>query len=576
MALGGRHRCARTVRHATNEVLLIKAAEFDAQFRTDVVDSLPTSPREQYAGPAVGNLGNYKESLVTVAEQIISGIWKAPEDAPSPNNLLEYVAEWRPRTFLRDPDPTRGHSRTPQPARFELHARPAEILDRAQRYVKRRGESFDVFVRVSLSEYLKDSAASDTVHQSRARQVVDAFSETLIYARPLTRVYPHIVQAVHSRPVRYRYKFSDVPFLNEQIAETLATVVQGDQNIDPIAAQNLAAALVDSTSGVSRIDVFGSYANYSPLVFESVLKPAAQEWARPEVRGRFWQWRRSRPLAAALPISDAERYAMVAGWFIGELVGQVRAPAPPYADDPGPTEIWDPDISRWIPFPHPLLTPPHDFVADYDWLPAVLESVLMAIARSAEQGADQAPFASMRPYVLLRGLYDRGDEGPVGRVMQRAAERTVLEWLQTGRTATGSEPRVLPQASTLATVADRATAASNYLTGVHDVVGTDYMERGAMDAPGGGVYSHIDRRDQAAWTPIFRDLSPDIYGATKELNDMVRRLELELGSGRREHKIRRRPSTSTVPRPASSVRLRSGTPDDVSTGRAACARARRR
>jgi hypothetical protein len=223
---------------------------------------------------------------------------------------------------------------------------------------------------------------------------------------------------------------------------------------------------------------------------------------------------------------------MVAGWFIGELVGQVRSPKPPYVAEPGPAEIWDADVSRWIAFPHPLLTPPQQFVADYDWLPAVLESVLMAIARSAEQGPDQSPFASMRPYILLRSLYDQGQVGPVGRVMQRAADRTVLDWLQTGRTASGESSRALPPASTLATVKHRADAASAILSGVHDVVGTDYLERGNLDAPGGGVYSHIDRRDQASWTPIFRDLAPDIYQATKELNDLVRRLEFEVNSGR--------------------------------------------
>ena len=52
-----------------------------------------------------------------------------------------------------------------------------------------------------------------------------------------------------------------------------------DPRIDQATKENYARSMSDEDS-VTRIDIFGSYPNYSPLVFDSVLKPAAQQWAQ--------------------------------------------------------------------------------------------------------------------------------------------------------------------------------------------------------------------------------------------------------------------------------------------------------
>ncbi len=73
---------------------------------------------------------------------------------------------------------------------------------------------------------------------------------------------------------------------------------------------------------------------------------------------------------------ESERRAMAAGWFLGLVVGRLRLPPEPYDE---PVRVWDSGTSTWVDFPNPLLTPPARFLANNDWLPAVLESVLLAM-----------------------------------------------------------------------------------------------------------------------------------------------------------------------------------------------------
>ncbi len=79
---------------------------------------------------------------------------------------------------------------------------------------------------------------------------------------------------------------------------------------------------------------------------------------------------------------DAERRAMVAGWYIGQIVGEIMIPPEPYTK---PVRIWDPSERRWVAFPHPLLTPPAQFRSRHDWLPAVLESSCSRSPRSSRR-----------------------------------------------------------------------------------------------------------------------------------------------------------------------------------------------
>ncbi len=492
---------------ADNEVLLTSSADFSAQYRTDLQR-------------AVGNDRYYSDARATVIAQVVSGRWRTSGGEQAPGEMLISTVEWRPQAFPVDPNSQKAI--TPQQARYDALLRPAQILDRARMFVGRRGESFDQFCRMSITDYVRARGVSVPEAHARHDKVVSAFVEALSLARPLISVNPTALQAVHrGRNVEYRYKFSEVPFLTApSTAEEFRKVLITDPAIDRPSLDNLGSAIGD-TQGITRIDIFGSYPNYSPLVFDAVLGPVSEQWAMVGENGRelFWRWRRSRPLDAALPMSDTERRTMVAGWLLGHILGRIRIPAAPSYNQP--VAVYDAEQREWVEFPHPLLTPPRRFEADYDWLPAVLESVLLAIAKSHE-----APvMSSLRPYRVLRRIYDASTEAAAGGMLLReiAGRKALTDWL--AGAAPGGASAIAGTAD--ATVDERARLAAEWLAEIRVLAGTHYMRPGqrvhgdSTAAPGGGVFSVVRSREQASGTPMWRDLAPDVYWAAGQLTDLL-------------------------------------------------------
>jgi len=500
-------RVPKRFAEANNEVMLTPSADFMDQYRTDLPlavasDGLGTPPFETAVQRAVAD--------------VVTGVWPTIDGSRSPGEehpVLERTSAWRTRAFPYDPG-TR-EALVPSAARYDVHVRPAEILGRARQFVARTGESFDRFCRVSLREYIEDITVPEYALEERRERLRSKFVEALSLARPLASVNQQALEALHpGQQIEYRYKFTSVPFLNLPVAEILSQVLQKNPMIDHETRSEFTRLLTEEDK-LTRIDIFGSYPNYSPLAYDSVIAPAAKQWAdsTPAQQEAFWQWRRARPLAASLPMHDSERRALTAGWFLGLVVGRLRLPAEPYNE---PVRVWDADTSGWVDFPNPLLTPPARFRANNDWFPAVLESILLAMARSHESPV----MSSMLPYRVLRGIYDASPEKPASGILEVSAKSVLTEWLRSGDTGTGWQSQVAETGPDVSIDA-RAKNAITWLTKVRDLVGTHYMEPGRDGAPGGGVFSSIHLREQASHTPIFRDVAADVYWAAGELIDLI-------------------------------------------------------
>ncbi len=125
--------------------------------------------------------------------------------------------------------------------------------------------------------------------------------------------------------------------------------------------------------------------------------------------------------------------------------------------------------------------PPARFIAPYDWLPAILESVLIAITRS-----HLAPvMSSLRPYQVLRRLYDTTEQEPhnaAGGMHELAADVHLREWLA-GTTVRGGTSRV-DGADTATTVDERAALAIDWLAGVENLVRGEFLPPNRGGRPG--------------------------------------------------------------------------------------------
>ncbi|MGA5543740.1 tubulin-like doman-containing protein [Mycobacterium sp. NPDC051198] len=497
---------------ANNEVLLISSSAFKQRYETDL-------PKAVGGSNAMIPLRTAVDDATT---RVILGLWQTTGGTAAPGGLVERTATWVTRALGTDPE--NGRPRVPSMAQFDVHTRPAELLARARLYVGRPGESFEEFCKVSLRDYVQGAGASESELVNRRRDIDTKFAEALSLARPLASVNDQALQRVHpGQQVEYRYKFSEIPFAGQPVADTLAEVLRANPRIDQATKDNYGRSLSDEDS-VTRIDIFGSYPNYSPLVFDSVLKPAAQQWAQTAGpgRGAFWRYRRSRPLSASLPMTDAERRTMTAGWFLGQMLGRIQIPASPFTD---PVRIYDGDDNQWLAFPNPLLTPPSAFTASYDWLPAVLESSLLAIATSHEPPV----MRSLRPYTVLRALYDSHSQDPASGIVELSAAALVREFLKTGTSGPGITSRVGPIAAAQ-TAEERQAAAETWLGNVRDVA-AQYLPADTPGATPDGAFTTVATRSKAAKTPIFRDVAPDVFWATEALIKLLQREGAALAQG---------------------------------------------
>ncbi|GAB08672.1 hypothetical protein GOARA_015_00100 [Gordonia araii NBRC 100433] len=500
---------------ADNEVMLTRSAEFKQRYEID----LPASVGATSTDPRL-----LSEGISRAAGHVITGYWSTVDGSKSPAEVrpvVERTTTWVSRAFPRHPET--GDGLIAQRASYDVHLRPAELLDRARRFVARSGESFDRFCSVSLRQYVEGEDAPESERAARRTDLELRFGEAVNLARPLASVNENAMQAIHGvAEMVYRYKFSAIPFLGLSVAEDLKTSLASTARVDKKSADALSNALTDEAK-IKRIDIFGSYPNYSPLAYEAVIEPAARQWlaSTPGQRKAFWTMRRSRPLEASLPMHANERLAMVGGWILGQAIGFIQVPGPPFADA---VHVWDSGAHRWLPFPNPLLTPPSEFLAEYDWLPAVLESSLLAIAQSHQPPV----MASMAPYRALRHIYDAGVENPSTGLDQRqkAATINMASWLRTGETGTGV-PSVIADAGPELSVRERAERLRSYLAYQHEFVSKNYMEPGQGAGPGQagaegtGVFARITVREQASKTPVFRDLAPDIFAVTHELIGLI-------------------------------------------------------
>ncbi|WP_458318518.1 tubulin-like doman-containing protein [Mycolicibacterium brisbanense] len=489
---------------ANNEVLLISSAAFKQRYETDL-------PKAVAGAHAMIPL---RTAVDDASTRVILGQWQTTGGVSAPGGLTEVTSTWVTRALGTDPET--GRPRVPAMAQFDIHTRPAELLARARLYVGRPGEAFEEFCRVSLRDYVQGVGAAESEISTRRRDIATKFNEALSLARPLASVNDQALQRVHpGQQVEYRYKFSEVPFAGQPVADALAEVLRSNPRIDQATKDNYGRSLSDEDS-VTRIDIFGSYPNYSPLAFDSVLKPAAQQWAQTAGpgRGQFWRYRRSRPLSASLPMTDDERRTMTAGWFLGQILGRIQIPASPYTD---PVRIYDGADNQWLAFPNPPLTPPSAFTASYDWLPAVLEGILLAIATSHEPPV----MRSLRPYGVLRELYDSHSQDPASGIVELSAAGLLRDFLRSGSSAQGVTSRVGPIAAAQ-TPEERRAAAETWLGSVRDVA-AQYLPADTPGATPDGAFTTITTRSKASKTPIFRDVAPDVYWATDALIKLVNR-----------------------------------------------------
>ncbi|HMR48479.1 MAG TPA: tubulin-like doman-containing protein [Arachnia sp.] len=470
---------------AANEVLVTEPEQYLEQYAQDV--SRAIDPHRM-----MGTLAAEEAA----ARLIVTGRWDTGDGSQPPGGLIVEVDQWGPRAFLRNPET--GASLHPRPATIRLRVGTEDLLDRSRQFVSRRTYSFEEFCSTSLRAYVAEAPASQQT--PRRAELQAKFRTVLENAKPLCSIEPSVVQQVYGQAVKFQYKFSDIPFAGDPLAGGFEDyLVQTPDIRHQAGAWSPGNPL--SASDATRIDVFGSYSHYAPIVYASLINPIRDDYLK---QGQhFWHLRRSRPLGASLVMSEVERRALIGGWFVGQVTGRLGVVGLGGAH-PRVTIIpaWR-DGSRTGPgesaleFPRLLTVPKKG--EGLDLMACVLETHLAALTGVAS-GVDEA----LAPYVALRELFQRG---PVD-FREDSAGELLRELLTDERPVSGSRVGELAKPGGAVTFDERRDAVLGFL-----VERREWAE---------GLRGRIGTRVAASEALLSVDIADDISSVLDELIEQVR------------------------------------------------------
>lgn len=505
---------------SANEIVVSRVEEFSATFDDHIVAVV--REKDDQVRDTAG-------AVQAAATDILLGQWddsqspeKAPNDTFAPQ-MLDGAPHgnrmgWVSSLLVVDPVNVSAERRNPHPANFSFSLRPADLLERARMWIRRPNFAFQDYISMDLRGYLnvndRMNANVDEIQmRDRRERLTGAFRRAIANARPLAGVNTAVINAAYNNTsgrADITLSFSELPFADmSDVQKLLRNVIVDDTSLDQ--GSTLQSFDADATqtkaTGVDRVEVFGSYPGYAPIVFSSLLPTISKDWAsRGSNRSTFWQLRRSRPLASALPVTNAERRALVAGWLLGMATKRIDVHSP---ESPQATaHVYSDYDHKWYSFPTQLLTPPSDFAASYDWMPAVIESILLAFA-DTHNVIDGGVTNSLLPYRVLREIYDTGATRPTNAAGQlHSAETHMARWIRSGRAPEDHHD------NTSETPRQRYEALKLYLQ-QHLALAQNFIPAGVGGYNPGmhqrdTTWSDVTSRETAKNMPLYRDLAEDV------------------------------------------------------------------
>lgn len=388
----------KALRPAANEFLLEDPESYGATLHQLIARTVKSPDRD----------GAFRKVL----QEVITG---ADQFTTADQTLVSQPAAWTPQEHELHVELS-----TPQRAAFVIRMSADDILERATQWLHKPGTPAGNYMKEGLSRYLDPEVAEPAELPKRLARFEQRFTSAVDAAQPLVGIKKAVLVAVHNRhDVRSETFFTELPVApNSPAAEVIQRVLEskGLWNAD------LAKGFDVSDRGF--IDAFTVLVEpYEPVVFDSLMKPIAEEWGdrskTPDGREEFWRWRRARSLPEFIPAAPAVRKAMVRGWFTATILGQVKF-------DDQRVSLFVPNASggngRWIDFPAPMLA--SGVTANHDYLPLALESLPLAFVEISTS----AEITAILPYKRLRELGTSGSggleayESPTGELSSWIAE----------------------------------------------------------------------------------------------------------------------------------------------------------
>ena len=155
--------------------------------------------------------------------------------------------------------------------------------------------------------YLDPDIVEPAELTSRLARFEQQFAASVDAAQPLVGIKKAVLVAVHDRnDVPSETFFTELPVRPNSAGRA---VVQGPREQGPV-ERRPGQGFIESDRAF--IDAFTVLVEpYEPVVFDSLMKPIAEEWGdrskTADGREEFWRWRRARSLPEFIPVAPAVR-----------------------------------------------------------------------------------------------------------------------------------------------------------------------------------------------------------------------------------------------------------------------------
>lgn len=319
--------------------------------------------------------------------EVISGEWRTTSGEEKGQTLFSQLSSWVPSNREAQP----GTNSTPSQASFRIELEIPDLLAHSRDWVRSR-ESIGQYMSGSLADWLdpKEMEAG-----SRGQTFVNGIRQALTSAAPLIDIDPAVYRVVcDDDPPPPALIVGDIPMASDHPSYGEVVKVLVNAGLTPEEAERCFDP--NSVAGTVEISTFLSQSVH-PVVFGSIFEPIYKDWKGKTDQGltQFWDYRRSRRLPSFIPLSPGRQIAMVRGFIIANLLGQLETST-------HPCSIWTPRGPAF--FPADLLG--RGVGEEGGLLPALLETLPLALVAFAN-GEKEA----LTPYRRLLELGASGSNG---------------------------------------------------------------------------------------------------------------------------------------------------------------------
>ena len=386
---------------APNEFLLIDTDKYPSEFQALINESVAAARRDN--------------AFRIVIDEVLMGKLELKDLDPETEwQLIDISSEWIPV----DKSARVDESQTSKKARFDFATNPDEYHKRAMRWMERKGSRFHQYLDENIAGFLDENMADRALLVERQQTFRRQLKEALLASEPLVKLNAGLLMQVHNRQLNeVESVMSAIPFdKGSQAYEITATTLKEEKKWKDAATEEL----FNSAALVQNIDIFSVQSPFQPVVMNSIVQPISQAWLKHRTslatRKDFLTWRRARPLFEAVPASPSKKRAILRGWYVARILGQLDQEIKEPSLGPH-IKLWNPKEASFDSFPYPLM---HGDVVEADNYPgAILQSLSIALVMCNSEG-------SLAPLDAYKRLMYLGD-------VKSGQNSELLKWILDGK-----------------------------------------------------------------------------------------------------------------------------------------------